>query len=508
MAILSDFDLNDSDQLNSAKQTLEIVKATVPDDEASGFDASAASGPQILIGKLGGAGENESQSGSGQSAPGWTSQTDDTSLGHEMSSLDLDGLEFTTNGASTPSDKSTDNSYTSQLDDLDEEEKKTALMGIFPTLKPFDVKWTLKKYKGNASLAIDELMNESFLEKYGLRHKGIDAFSESDIPPRLRKNKARNKKRKGRITEDDANTQVPDLPLQSKWETGRYEVDLIATRTGMPVQQVSSMYHKSGGSVQATLVALIEAHKGLNMEDDDPMTQINASELHERFPSIQTPDLEALVQLTHPSIANARDLAKALSSRPHGSQTPIQIELRHAPLSLNDPSTSFSSAKPKFNPALDLDPIAANTITSTYTTARNTAFSQASTYYRKGKSDHLMGGAAAYYSQEGRSYHALAKSAESDAADALVSSQSTGGYLDLHGVSVKDAVRISRERVTAWWHEGGKGGRYRIVTGVGHHSQGGKSRLGPAVGKMLMREGWKVEVASGNLYIGGVVKGR
>ncbi|TVY34630.1 hypothetical protein LSUB1_G006921, partial [Lachnellula subtilissima] len=328
LAILSDFDLRDVDQLNAAKEILEIVKATVPDDEASGFDASAASGPQILSGGLGEAGENESQSGSGQSAPGWTSQTDDTSLGHEMSSLDLEGLEFTPNGASTPTDESADTSYTSQLDDLNEEAKKTALMGIFPTLKPFDVKWTLKKYKGNASLAIDELMNESFLEHHGLRHKGIDAFSESDIPSRPRKNKASNKKRKGRTTEDDANTQVPDLPVQSKWETGRHGVDFIATRTGMPIQQVSSMYHKSGGSVQATLVALIEAHNDLNMEDNDPMIQINASELRERFPSIQTSDLEALVQLTHPSIANARDLAKALSSRPHGSQNPIQIELR------------------------------------------------------------------------------------------------------------------------------------------------------------------------------------
>ncbi|TVY47338.1 Smr domain-containing protein [Lachnellula occidentalis] len=441
LAILSDFDLNDLDQLNAAKETLEIVKATVPDDEASGFDASAASGPQILIGGLGEAGENESQSGSGQSAPGWTSQTDDSSLGHEMTSLDLESLEFTTDGVSTPTDESTDTPYASQLDDLDEERKEIALMGIFPTLNTYDVKWTLKKYNGNASLAIDELMNESFLEENGLRHKGIDAFSESDTPSRPRKNKARNKKRKGRMTEDDANTSVPDLPVQSKWETASHDVDFIATRTGMPNHQVGSMYHKSGGSLQGTLVALIEAHKDLNIEDDDPMIQINASELHERFPSTQIADLEALVQLAHPSIAYASDLAKALSSRPHGSQTPIQIQLRHAPINLNsDPSTPFSSAKPKFNPALDLDPISANAITSTYTTARNAAFSQASAYYRKGKSDHLMGGAAAYYSQEGRSYQALAKSAESDAADALVSSQSKSGYLDLHGVSVKDAV--------------------------------------------------------------------
>jgi len=79
-------------------------------------------------------------------------------------------------------------------------------------------------------------------------------------------------------------------------------------------------------------------------------------------------------------------------------------------------------------------------------------------------------------------------------------------------VNVKEAVRISRERVTTWWHELGEGrigGRgigsgYRIITGQGNHSDGGRAKLGPAVGKMLLREGWKVEVFSGILVVTGV----
>jgi len=94
----------------------------------------------------------------------------------------------------------------------------------------------------------------------------------------------------------------------------------------------------------------------------------------------------------------------------------------------------------------------------------------------------------------------------------LVADQSTRTELDLHGVNVKDALRISRERVTTWWHELGEGrigGRgvgsgYRIVTGMGNHSEGGKGKLGPAVGKMLIREGWKVEVRGGVLIVTGV----
>ena len=97
-----------------------------------------------------------------------------------------------------------------------------------------------------------------------------------------------------------------------------------------------------------------------------------------------------------------------------------------------------------------------------------------------------------------------------------MATQSSGSECDLHGVSVKDGVRIARDRVEAWWEGGGRewaragkvqgGGGYRVVTGVGRHSEGGKGRLGPAVGGMLVREGWKVEVGEGVLVVRGRVR--
>jgi hypothetical protein len=418
---------------------------------------------------------------------------------HEMSGLDLEGLEFSPDSAGSPTEELTESVFTSQLDGLGDEEKEKALMGIFPILKSYDVKHALEKNKGNASLAIDQLMNESFLEENGIRHKGIDAFYGSDMPPRQRKGKGKGRNRKGKPLEE---TEVSDSPVQSKWDTGRQDVEFIASKIGMPFQQVSSIYHSSGGSVKATITAIIGAHRAMNIEDDDPIIQINTFELRQDFPAIPTPELEALVQLTNPSLSNARDLANALSSRTQGAKTPIQLEFRHAPLNLSEPSAP-SSTTPK--PSRALDPVSANTIAANYTNARNTAFAQASSYYRKGKSDHLMGGATAYYLEQGRNYHTLAKAAESQAADALVASQSSKFECDLHGVGVKDAVRISREQVTAWWAEGGRGGGYKIVTGAGHHSVGGRGKLGPAVGKMLVREGWRVEVGGAFLVVRGVV---
>jgi len=509
LAILSDYDLSDESQLKSAREILDSIAESAKADEESGFDASAASGAGFLgIGV--GTGSGEDESASVRSMP---STMDDTSLSHDMPSLDLEGLDFKANGNW---EESPDKSYSSELDRLDEENKERQLIAIFPTLKQFDIKWALTKNKGDAGEALEDLLTQSFMEESGTRLKGIDAFSETDVPSPPRKIKG--KKKKPRLGDElVGSSSKPLSPLQSKWDTGRRDVQFLSQKMGMPMQQISSLYYKNGASVRTTIAAIIEAHEAMNLEDDDPNIQIEAFQLRQEFPAIPTPHLEALVQITHPHIADARELAKALTSPTNnGNTTPIQISFRHAPVSL-DPEP----AKPKppthnvVNPNLPLDASSASLTASSLTQARNAAFTQAQAAYRKGKSDHLMGGAAAYYSQIGRDLDARAKGAQSTAADALVAAQSSRTELDLHGVNVKDAVRISRERVTTWWHQlgeariSGRGvGGYRIVTGLGRHSEGGRGKLGPAVGKMLLKEGWKVEIGSGVLVVTGVTTKR
>ena len=250
----------------------------------------------------------------------------------------------------------------------------------------------------------------------------------------------------------------------------------------------------------------------LKIESDDPLIQISAFELRHDFPAIPTSHLEALLQITHPSIPNTRDLAVAFTSHPTSKESGIKIELRRTPLDLGtEPIKTISNAQ---NAVYSSKPLDAAASVATYSQAKNLAYAQAGAAYRKGKSDPLMGGAAAYYSEVGRDMSSRLKVAESAAADALVARQTSKTQLDLHGVSVKDALRISREKVTNWWHEsredriggGGAGTGYKIVTGMGLHSEGGRGKLGPAVGKMLIREGWKIEVRGGYLLVIGVAK--
>lgn len=501
LAITSDYDLADPSQFKTVWEVFENLQRTAREEEATGFDASGSSGadPPINNGE-GSRGDNDS--GSGKSLPGWSSTTDDTELTHNLSSLDIDG--------SSGSDKNGEEyTYGDQLDGLDQETKESMLVEMFPGLKPFDVTWALKKAGWDMNKAINDLMTQSFMEENGTRHRGIEAFSEGDLPSQVRKGKG--KKKKYRALDDLSSPTTSDSPTGSKWDTGKQDVDFIATRTGKSEKEIGSLYHKNGASIRATIIAVLDAQAALMIEYDDPLVESSAIDLGLEFPSLPRHLLLPLVDITHPSSADAHELAKALIFQPTSNESNIQIEFRHATIEL-DAKPSKSASSNTLNSGLTLD--TATGLARKYTKERDVAFNQARIAYRKGKSDHLMGGAAAYYSELGRAADSRLKSAQSAAADALVTGQSSKTQLDLHGVNVQDGKRIAKERVTTWWHELGESrisGRgisaeYRIVTGVGRHSEGGKSKLAPAILKMLMNDGWKVKVEIGVLVVTGIAK--
>jgi hypothetical protein len=478
LAIISDYDLTIQSELGAARQTLDILKADAEAEEISGFDASASSGVDWTIP------EGPGGSNSTRSLPEWASTPDNTSLSQDLSSLELDGY----------SESSEDKAFGTELDGLDEEGKVSLLSNVFPVLSEFSIRFTLKKYKWDANLAVDDLMTQAFLEANGGRPRGIEAFSESDLTVKSRKRKGKKK------VEVGGEIQSPVSPTEvSKWDTATDDMQFISRRTGVPLSQVSSMYHKNGASVLATLSAIITAHQELKVDSDDPLIHSKVIDLAHEFPSLPSSTLEAIVQITHPSDAYAHDLAKALAVRPNNKPN-IQIQIRQAPIQL-DPAPSPAAVKPyDYGKGVPLEEATAKA--AKYYQVRDASFQQASAAYRRGKSDHLMGGVSAYYAQQGRDADALARNAQSAAADALVARQSSRTELDLHNLNVHDAKRITKERVTTWWHELGttRGGPsyYKIVIGRGNHSDRGVAKIGPAVGKMLIRDGWKVEVGDNN----------
>lgn len=433
----------------------------------------------------------------------WSSTTDDTLLSQAVSLLDLKGTS--SDGDESMADLQIFPGV--KYEGLDQPEKETILSRIFPSLKPFDIQWSLKKVKGDMNRAIDELMTQSFLLETGARKRSVDAFSESRGPSARRKGKGR---RNGRQTVEDLTQpsgSESKLPNMSKWDAGRRDIELLCLRTGIAEKQASSIYHKNGGSIRSSLLSIIKAHQEINLEMDENtsvLLEIQAFELCEEFPTISQILADGLVQITHPSFENAQELAKVLTASETGNEPNIQVELRHVPLKLD---WDEASAKPLSLNAVYSDGFSGPPLPfqdpAKYREGRDAAYKQAAAAYRKSKSETLMGGVAAYYAEVGRDLDTKARQADSSAADTIAASQSTYNSIDLHGMSVKDAMRISRERVTSWWHSqnnqrGSSTTGYKIITGMGHHSDGGKGKIGPAVGNMLIREGWKVEIGNPN----------
>jgi hypothetical protein len=375
------------------------------------------------------------------------------------------------------------------------------------------VRHALQSCNGKFNAAMEGLLNQVYLHESQdsggdtkLAFKGIEAFSEDNAGRRHRKGKPKGKNRK-------EPTITTDLAIDSestksnRWQTTAEDIDFIAVRTGLATTLVSSLYHKNGGSVPATITAVLEssANKPELVAVDDKIKD-HARELREEFLGLSLRHAVALVRLTHPSTAFAHELAKAMTHSAAPRVGGIQIIIPRyipPPDALETPSPKSAASGHARPPSLDSSDAIARA--NEYAARSSFAYSQASGAHRLAKSNHLMGGAAAYYADVRREYSAMAHRALADVADGTADAQSSASQLDLHNIDVANAVRIARDRVGQWWSSlgesrvngrigaGARQAGFSIVVGRGIHSQGGKARIAPAVAKMLKDEGWKFE---------------
>jgi hypothetical protein len=492
--------------LNSFKQDAEVQQATE-------FDPSGSSGFATLSSPGKESDEAASNAGSCLSR---STVTDYTNLSNDLSTLSV-------GGKSDSDGSSSGGGYFRDTEHFDTPTKELLLAETFPTLRLELIAYTLKKCNNDFGKATDELLNQVYFEdlKHSptgeeVRTKGVDAFAEEFHVP-LRGKKGRKKKQKGTAISWENNPALSDseAPVSpNRWQDGSKDIDFITARTNLPYKEIASLYHKNGASCAATLTALVEKDLAAHSKEKEPETSmvLDAVALTSDFPSIDYEYAIALIRISSPSTANAHELAKALTVYPTRPKAGLSVIPRYAPVNLSDPTSESTTRLP------NLPPSAVPHTTATLGIARAEAFTQAHAAHRIGKSKPNMRGVAAYYSQIGRDLsshlHALS---EADA-DALVSTQSSPKHLDLHGVSVASAVRIAKQRTRTWWEglgedriAGGGRGRgvregYRIVTGLGRHSEGGRGKLGPAVVRALVSEGWKVEVGMGEVVVTGLAR--
>lgn len=495
---------------------LDTLKADAVTEQLTDFDASGNSG-----GPAHESPSKHAREDADSNADTWATQT--TLTDHSHLSNDISGLSIGARSASG-SEGSPDGLYWGEAGQYTTPRKENILAETFPNLRPELIAYTLQKAGNDLDKATDELLNHVYFEdsrtsptEEGPVAKGIDAFSEDyHVPQRGRKGKNKKRQRISLNTLSSTNTSDSDSVKSptNRWQNTSRDVEFITSRTHLPYKTVSSLYNENSLSLSATVLAVVRkdiiAHKS-SAEAPTALVQ-DALSLIDSFPNIDLEYALAIVRLTDPSVTKARDLAKALTEQPAsetGGKGGIKLGLRYAPVNLTDP-TSETTRLPPLAPSLRQHD------SSSLSQARGEYFTQASAAYRRGKSTPLMRQAAAYYAQEGRDASAHLHAMSALEADALVSSQSSATVLDLHGVNVANATRIAKQRTQTWWDglgeqrirewgssRGGVGEGYRIVTGLGRHSEGGRGKLGPAVFKALGGEGWRVVIGTGEVVVVG-----
>ncbi|KAJ9607053.1 hypothetical protein H2200_008125 [Cladophialophora chaetospira] len=407
------------------------------------------------------------------------------------------------------------------LQDSPAEQQISWLQNMFPGIPRRELASIFASHGGSLDNATDELLNLSFLN-HGYEEesedvnvpKGVDGFAEG-----LQSQRKGRKKRKARTNESSRASSASSLRYEPEsvprnvWSTMSEDVDFICSRTKLDPQSVRSEYHLNGACLSATIRALAikEAASHNNLTGDDEILDLQIAEFQNEFGHVPRSQMYGVLALARNIPSAAQELLEVMTPIEDTTKPGKLYDVAHyAPVDLKENKPFENSSSSKWTTATA--PSRASAAAQRFLAHQN--YGQASAAYKKSKSNPLFGGAAAYYSKVAQERLKAAKEAHAAEADFLVAQQSSPRVLDLHGVSVQDAVRIASNKTQQWWdglgdakYISGGGGParagYKIVTGVGTHSKNHAPRIGPAVSKMLVREGWKVEIGYGSVIVTG-----
>ncbi|KAJ5168786.1 uncharacterized protein N7482_004380 [Penicillium canariense] len=519
-AIVTDFDLGNPHQVRSLRETLDSIKELAMQQENLPFDPSGTANHHLDVADLG------ANSSARTSSPGQDTLPTNTDSTSQASHLLAD--ENNTKGSNLQNPSRT--AYTVAADGSiqlvggSDEDKVNMLVEMFPDLSSFNIEQSLKKSGGDIDKSMDILLNLSFFDQAQTDEdcvvipKGLDGFLDGN--PDIGRQKGRKKKRnKNHKVAFGPASSSEDAPVTNLWETGKTDVEFICSRTpDLSRHRVASAYTANNRSLSATIKALAveDAPKDVGEIEDDPVVQSQMIELAGDYPNLPQTTLVGLLRITRNMISAANELAAEMIRHPSAVSVSELVKITVPKLNLDDEAAVVDTrGRAKENVRSTLDYEDEQVVANTYFAARSVANMQAAQAARKAKSDPLYGGASQYYREVAQQQRELAMQHLSAASERLVDRQSSNGDLDLHGCQVPHAIRISRERVDAWWdglgdtkyvRGGGKHvhGGFKIITGVGLHSRDGTSRLGPAVSKALISDGWRVEIGRGFLTVIGV----
>ncbi|KAI2726231.1 hypothetical protein CBS147332_3118 [Penicillium roqueforti] len=520
VAIVSDFDLAIPTQVEQLRETLNLLNASAVEQADLPFDPTGTTNLRNsdVSGSLGG----ESSDDAPSDFTSWPS----------LESLDQDNGD--SNTASRHAEKLKGSKLAYTFLGMSTADKAQNLISMFPSITRLEAERILEDCHNNLSRSMDVLLNLAFIEETQIARevpqetpkeaaqggqfstpKSIDGFQANENQNGSKKSRKKKKQQQQRRIE--LASQAMNNTSANKWEAGKKDIEFLSSRaSALQREKIASTYHENSMSLGATIRVLAQIHgpKDIQEIEDDPVLITQVGELSHKYPGINATTLTGLVRISSNQISAADELAEKLARRPDLTCISNIISFVSSPIALDEeenvaPAQQADSA----SDFMEFDEAAA--AANSHFAARSVALAQASQAARRARSNPLYGGASAYYRDVGNEQRQLAMRHLATASDRLVARQSSQYDLDLHGVTVVNAVRIARERVQAWWdglgdqkyvRGGGQSshGGFNIVCGVGHHSLDRKSHIGPAVWNMLLKEGWRVELNRGSMLVTGV----
>ncbi|KAJ5129589.1 Peptide methionine sulfoxide reductase MrsB [Penicillium bovifimosum] len=509
-AIISDYNLAKPNEVAQLRETLDVLAASAVEQEDLPFDPTGTTTLRTSEAA-------DSSTGEPSADAPLSDITSWTSIEHlDQANADLKGSKpaYTFQGMTTA-------------------EKAQKLISMFPTITRLEAERILENCHDNLGRAMDVLLNLAFIEETQLAGdapqetpeevkargssipKSVDGFHADENQNgggKKSRKKKQQQQRKAQMSLQTSNTIATN-----KWEAGNKDIDFLSSRaSSLQREKIASAYHANSMSIGATIRTLAQAHAPKDIEEieDDPRLLTQVGEIGHHFPGIHPTTLAGLIHITNGEVTAISELAEKLESRPALTSPSEIITFVTAPVNIDEEDEEIPPVHQSESSSgyMNLEDSAA--AASSHFAARSAALAQASQSARRARSNPLYGGAAAYYREVSNKERQLAMRHLAAASDQLVARQSSPDSLDLHGVSVANAVRIARERVQAWWdglgdqkHVRGGGqhshGGFNIICGVGLHSQDRKSHIGPAVWNMLQKEGWRVELNRGSMLVTG-----
>ncbi|KAI1074174.1 hypothetical protein F5B20DRAFT_466433 [Whalleya microplaca] len=526
LSICNDYDLTNPQEFAAARDVLLIISKDVEVEEATGFNPSGLGVNDLVdinpISQNDGVETAGAAEGDLKSTDGFTTTTESSGPRSLMSIA----------SSKTSTQENPGLLHVSVFDGLSDVEKEVQLGQMFTSLKLIDVKLALQKSKGDASLAIDELLNLQWLEQTGQRPKGVDGFyvSDNDVPNR-RKKKGKKRKKVAKAptppAQDSSNTSEG---LTNNDEIHTDNIAFASDRLNLAVSEVTSIYRRRGDSLGATVVEILDRYIALELQTSDPKLLLGVREQADKFPWIPREYIQPAFEMC-PTREYALDVIHVLADyfeKPSYLKYDVSYSIVASDLEpLSDTSEPTNALNPKpllktsanvRSPVLHVQrPVsgqprslqAATVASANLAASRNHSFISAASAFRKGRSDPLFRHAAAFYAERAREQAINHREASSIQAGYLVDKNSTSDTIDLHGVTVQDGVDIAVDRVWRWWDSLGEDRArkakqgFTVVTGLGRHTSDGRSRLRSNVFKALVTDGWKVEVLTGSYLVTG-----